>query len=152
MVRLKLIHTTFTKLLNAFTGDTVLWSTGGNGVQVSQFTNPFTQVSTLPAGSIIASDKKNNSIFYGASGSKFYLSTDGGKTFKAVGALGSSSSPVKIVVNPSQSGDVWVSTDKGIFHSTDSGSSFTAISGVSAAWAIALGAPAKACIIYLYHL
>ncbi|KAK7463773.1 hypothetical protein VKT23_005712 [Stygiomarasmius scandens] len=110
-------------------GDTVLWSTGGNGVQVSQFTNPFTQVSTLPAGSIIASDKKNNSVFYGASGSKFYLSTDGGKTFKAVGTLGSSSSPVKIVVNPSQSGDVWVSTDKGIFHSTDSGSSFTAISG-----------------------
>jgi xyloglucan-specific exo-beta-1,4-glucanase len=47
------------------------------------------------------------------------------------------------VVNPSTTGDVWVSTDAGLFHSTDSGSTFTAISGITQAWAIALGAPAK---------
>ncbi|THU94834.1 Oligoxyloglucan reducing end-specific cellobiohydrolase [Dendrothele bispora CBS 962.96] len=123
--------------------DTVLWSTATQGVQVSQFTNPFTQVPTLPATSVIASDKKNNSVFYGASGSRFYLSTDGGKTFTASGTLGSSSSSVKIVVNPGQTGDVWVSTDKGLFHSTDMGSTFTSISGITSAWAIALGAPAK---------
>ncbi|KAK7694577.1 hypothetical protein QCA50_001763 [Cerrena zonata] len=124
-------------------GDTVLWRTSSNGVQVSQFTNPFSAVSSLPSDAAIASDKKNNTIFYGASGSKFYLSTDGGKTFAAKGSLGSSTSPSKVIVNPSVTGDVWVSTDKGIFHSTDLGSTFTAVSGVSQAWAIALGAPAK---------
>lgn len=41
-------------------------------------------------------------------------------------------------------GDVWVSTDKGLFHSTNSGTSFTTVSGITQAWAIALGAPAKA--------
>ncbi|KAJ6627205.1 hypothetical protein B0H10DRAFT_2161291 [Mycena sp. CBHHK59/15] len=122
-------------------GDTVLWRTNGNGVLVSQFTNPFAAVPSLPSTAAIASDKLNNSVFYGAASSSFYLSTDGGKTFAVKGALGSSTAPVKIVVNPKVSGDVWVSTDKGLFHSTNFGSSFSAISGITAAWAIALGAP-----------
>lgn len=126
-------------------GDTVLWATSGNGVQVSQYTNSFIVVSTLPSGSAIASDKLNNSIFYGASGSSFYLSTDGGNTFSVTaGSLGTSTSPVKIVVNPNVTGDVWVSTDEGLFHSTSLGSTFTAVPGVTQAWAIALGAPANA--------
>ncbi|KDR85178.1 hypothetical protein GALMADRAFT_218259 [Galerina marginata CBS 339.88] len=124
--------------------DTVLWSTGSQGVMVSQYTNAFTSVTSLPAGSIIASDKKLNTVFYAASGANFYLSNDTGKTFAVKSTLGASASPVKIVVNPGVTGDVWVSTDKGLFHSTNSGSSFTAVSGVSQAWAIALGAPAKA--------
>ncbi|KAF9270407.1 Oligoxyloglucan reducing end-specific cellobiohydrolase [Marasmius fiardii PR-910] len=124
-------------------GDTVLWRTDGQGVMVSQYTNPFTTVSSLGANAVIASDKKNNAIFYAADSNNFYLSTDGGKTFSSKGTLGTSSSPFKIVVNPSVTGDVWVSTDKGLFHSTESGSTFAAISGVSQAWAIALGAPAK---------
>ncbi|KAI0067706.1 Oligoxyloglucan reducing end-specific cellobiohydrolase [Artomyces pyxidatus] len=122
-------------------GDTVLWRTSGNGVQVSQFTNPFTTVPTLPSDAAIASDKKNNSIFYGASGSSFYVSQDGGKTFAIAGTLGASTSPVKIVVHPNITGDVWVSSDAGLFHSTNLGTTFTPISGISAAWAIALGAP-----------
>ncbi|KDR85177.1 hypothetical protein GALMADRAFT_218258 [Galerina marginata CBS 339.88] len=124
--------------------DTVLWSTGGQGVMVSQNTNAFISVPSLPAGSVIASDKKLNTAFYAASGANFYLSTDTGKTFSVKSTLGSSAHPVKIVVNPGVTGDVWVSADLGLFHSTNSGTSFTAISGVSQAWAIALGAPAKA--------
>ena len=122
-------------------GDTILWKTSSNGIMISQYTNPFTAVSSLPSSAAIASDKKNNSVFYAAAGSKFYLSTDGGKTFTAKGSLGSSTSPFKVIVNPNVSGDVWVSTDKGLFHSTNSGTSFTTISGVSQAWGIALGAP-----------
>ncbi len=111
---------------------------------VSQYTNPFSAVSSLPASAVIASDKRNNSIFYGADGSKFYVSTDGGKTFAAQGTLGTSTSPSRVIVHPNVTGDVWVSTDKGLFHSTNTGSSFTAISGVTQAWAIALGAPKTA--------
>lgn len=110
---------------------------------VSQYTNAFTAVSSLPATAVIASDKKANSVFYAAAYASFYLSTDGGNTFSARAALGSSTSPFKIVVNPSVTGDVWVSTDKGLYHSTNSGTSFTTISGVSQAWGIALGAPAS---------
>ncbi|KAJ3506061.1 hypothetical protein NLJ89_g7083 [Agrocybe chaxingu] len=124
-------------------GDTILWRTGSNGVMVSQNQASFTAVSSLPSSAAISSDKKANNIFYGAAGSTFYLSTDGGKTFSAKGSLGSSTSPFKVIVNPGVTGDVWVSTDKGLFHSTNSGTSFTAISGVTQAWAIALGAPAK---------
>lgn len=98
----------------------------------------------MPSTAVIASDKLNNSIFYGAAGSSFYLSTDGGKTFAAKGSLGASTSPVKVVVNLNVTGDVWVSSDAGLFHSTDLGSTFTAISGITEAWAIALGAPISA--------
>ncbi|KAI0274685.1 hypothetical protein BC834DRAFT_965184 [Gloeopeniophorella convolvens] len=126
-------------------GDTVLWRTGSGSVLVSQYTNAFAPVSTLPSGAAIASDKTNNSVFYGAAGASFFLSQDGGKTFaKTAGTLGTSTAPVKIVVNPGATGDVWVSTDQGLFHSTTSGASFAAVAGVSAAWAVALGAPAQA--------
>lgn len=121
--------------------DTILWRTGGNGVMVSQFQATFSTVSSLPSGAAIASDKKTNGIFYGASGNTFYISGDNGKTFTAKGTLGSSASVFDIAVHPSVSGDVWVSTDKGLFHSTNNGTSFTAISGISQAWGIALGAP-----------
>ncbi|QRV77897.1 glycoside hydrolase family 74 protein [Ceratobasidium sp. AG-Ba] len=122
-------------------GDTVLWS-NANATRVSRFTNAFTTVTGIGANSIIASDKKNNTIFYAASGSKFYISTNGGTSFVATaGSLGSSNAPFKIVVNLGTSGDVWVSTDKGLFHSTNFGASFTADSSVTAAWAFGLGAP-----------
>ncbi|KAF8213350.1 hypothetical protein K438DRAFT_1803829 [Mycena galopus ATCC 62051] len=132
------------KVAFSASADTVLWRTAGNGVLRSQFTNPFAAVPTLPDTAAIASDKLNNSIFYGAATNSFYLSTDGGVTFKATSSLGSSTAPFKVIVNPKVSGDVWVSTDTGLYHSTNFGSSFTAIPGITSAWAIALGAPATA--------
>lgn len=124
--------------------DTILWRTSSNGVMVSQFQATFSAVPSLPAGAAIASDKRTNAIFYGASGSTFYVSSDTGKTFAAKGSLGASTSVFDIAVHPSVTGDVWVSTDKGLFHSTNNGTSFTAISGISQAWGIALGAPKTA--------
>ncbi|KAG8701147.1 hypothetical protein FRC08_004255, partial [Ceratobasidium sp. 394] len=122
-------------------GDTVLWS-NANATRVSRYTNAFTAVTGLSANTVIASDKKNNTIFYAAAGSKFYISTNNGVSFTATaGSLGSSTAPVKIVVNLNTSGDLWVSTDKGLFHSTNFGASFTADSSVTAAWSIGLGAP-----------
>jgi len=132
------------KVALSASGDTVLWRTSGNGVLVSQFTNPFTAVPSLPSTAAIASDKLNDTVFYGAAGNSFYLSTDGAKTFAVKSTLGSSTSPAKVIVNPKVSGDVWVSTDTGLFHSTNFGTTFTAIPGITAAWAIALGAPKTA--------
>ncbi|KAJ4489459.1 hypothetical protein C8J55DRAFT_534473 [Lentinula edodes] len=130
------------KVAYSANADTVLWSSSTNGVLVSQYTDAFTAVSSLPSGSIIASDKRNNAIFFAASGANFYMSTDTGHTFAVKSTLSSSTSPAKIVVHPNVTGDVWVSTDQGLFHSTNNGTTFTTISGVTEAWAIALGAPA----------
>ncbi|KAJ8516654.1 hypothetical protein ONZ45_g6075 [Pleurotus djamor] len=122
--------------------DTILWRTDGNGVLVSRHQATFSAVPSLPSDAAIASDKKDNTIFYGASGNTFYISTNYGATFTSQGTLGSSTSVHDILVNPGVTGDVWVSTDAGLFHSTNSGVSFTAIAGVSRAWAIGFGAPA----------
>jgi xyloglucan-specific exo-beta-1,4-glucanase len=88
---------------------------------VSRYTAAFSAVSSLPSGSIIASDKLNNSIFYAASGSKFYISTNNGVTFTSPSTLGSSQYPVEIAVNTKTSGDLWVSSDVGLFHSSNFG-------------------------------
>ncbi|KAG6813089.1 hypothetical protein H0H92_014148 [Tricholoma furcatifolium] len=132
-----------TKVALSADGTTVLWRTDSDGIQVSANQATFTVVSSIPATAVIASDKATASIFYGASESTFYISTNNGQTFSATaGSLGNSTSPVKIVANLNVTGDVWVSSDAGLFHSTNSGASFTALSGVSEAWAFALGAPA----------
>ncbi|CAE6449652.1 unnamed protein product [Rhizoctonia solani] len=125
-------------------GDTILWR-NDNGTRVSRNSNAFAAVTGIGSNAVIASDKKNNTIFYAASGSKFYISTNSGTTFTATaGSLGSSTAPVKIVVNLNTSGDIWVSTDKGLFHSTNFGATFTADSSVTAAWGLGLGAPKTA--------
>ncbi|KAI0836287.1 glycoside hydrolase family 74 protein [Hypoxylon sp. FL0890] len=108
--------------------DTVLWSTSNNGVQRSQNQAAFSAVSSLPSGAVVVSDKQNNTVFYGGSGSIFYVSTDTGSSFAKAGSLGSATAVRDIAAHPAKAGNVWVSTDAGIFHSTDYGSSFTQVS------------------------
>lgn len=47
--------------------DTILLSSTENGTLVSRYTATFSAVPTLPSGAAIASDKRNNSMFYGGS-------------------------------------------------------------------------------------
>lgn len=124
-------------------GTSILWRTGTGSILVSGTTATFTGVGSLPWGSIVAADKKNANIFYGASGSSFYISRDSGRSFSSSGTLGSSNLPYKIAVHPTVAGDVWISTNAGLFHSTNFGATFTAIRNVSQAWSIALGAPSS---------
>ena len=58
----------------------------------------------------------------------FYISTDTGVTFTKTVTLGSSTAVNQIRVHPTVAGDVWVSTDVGLLHSTNYGSTFTQIS------------------------
>ena len=121
-------------------GTSILWRTGTGRILVSGTTAAFTEANSLPGSSVIAADKKDAKVFYGASGSSFYVSKDAGWTFYRSGTLGSSSSPFKIAVHPTTAGDVWVSTDTGLFHSTNFGATFKAVSNVSQGWDVALGA------------
>lgn len=120
--------------------DTILWSTSSNGVQRSQYSAAFSPVASLPAGAVIASDKQNNSVFYGGSAATFYVSKDIGTTFAAAGALSGATAVRDIVAHPKIAGEVWVSTDVGILRSTNFGASFTKVStAITNTYQIALG-------------
>ncbi|KAI0907399.1 glycoside hydrolase family 74 protein [Ustulina deusta] len=120
--------------------DTILWSTSANGVQRSQYTSSFTSVSSLPATAVIAADKQDNAMFYAGYSSTFYVSKDTAVTFTAGGALSGASSVRAIAAHPTTAGEVWVSTDVGIFRSTDYGASFTKVStGLTNTYQVALG-------------
>ncbi|KAI1366459.1 glycoside hydrolase family 74 protein [Xylaria arbuscula] len=120
--------------------DTILWSTSTNGVQRSQYSASFSSVSSLPASAIIASDKQENAYFYAGSSATFYVSKDSGSTFTAGGDLGDATTIRDIVAHPTTAGEVWVSTDVGIFQSTDYGATFTQVStALTNTYNIALG-------------
>ncbi|PWY85483.1 xyloglucanase [Aspergillus eucalypticola CBS 122712] len=123
--------------------DTILLM-NSDGAYRSKSSATLSAVSSLPSGAVIASDKANNSYFYGASGSSFYLSSDTAETFTVTATLGSSTTANAIRAHPSLAGDVWVSTDTGLFHSTNYGKSFTQIgSGCTEGWSFGFGKPAS---------
>ncbi|KAF3761720.1 glycoside hydrolase family 74 /Carbohydrate-binding module family 1 [Cryphonectria parasitica EP155] len=131
--------------------DTILWSSATSGVMRSQYQSTFATVSTLSSGAVIASDKRNGTVFYGAVSGAFYVSTDTGSTFTKGGALGSASSVVQIVAHPTTAGTVYVSTNLGIFKSTNYGASFSQLSTtITATQQISLGLPASGSTWYLY--
>lgn len=121
--------------------DTIVWSSGTSGVVRSQHQGTFTAVASLPSGAVIASDKRNNTVFYaGSTTGTFYRSTDTGATFTAVSdALGSAKAVRDIVAHPTVAGELYVSTDVGIFRSIDFGVSFTKLSGLTNTQSISLG-------------
>lgn len=119
-------------------GDVILWSTLNEGVLVSRDQGKLENV-TLPTGSIIASDKQNNTVFYAASKATFYISTDGATTFTE-SPLANVTEIRHIAAHPAKAGELWVSTDAGIFHSTDFAQTFSALSSSpSNAHAVSVG-------------
>ncbi|KAI0517950.1 glycoside hydrolase family 74 protein [Xylaria bambusicola] len=120
--------------------DTILWSTSANGVQRSQHSSSFSRVSSLPASTIIAADKQKNAYFYAGSAATFYVSKDTGTTFAAGGTLTGATSVRDIAAHPKIAGEVWVSTNVGIFRSTDYGATFTKVpTALTNTYQIALG-------------
>ncbi|KAK0617291.1 hypothetical protein B0T14DRAFT_538873 [Immersiella caudata] len=108
--------------------DTVVWSSSNVGVLRSQNQGTFAAVASLPSGAVIASDKRNNTVFYAGAGAEFFRSTDTGLTFAAEsGALGEAKSVRDVVVHPKIAGEVWVSTDVGLFRSRDFGVTFSRV-------------------------
>ena len=136
--------------------DTIVWSTSTKGVLRSQYQGSFTAVSGLPASAVIASDKRDNKYFYGGSGSAFYVSSDTGSTFAKGGAVGSATSIRDIAAHPATAGTVFVSTDAGVFRSTDFGATFAKLGGGDDAVkdtqriAVGLGAGSSAWNVYAF--
>jgi xyloglucan-specific exo-beta-1,4-glucanase len=120
-------------------GSRFVWSPHAVPPQVSVgFGNSWTQAQGLPTASIVESDRVNANKFYGFDGGRFYVSTNGGATFTQTVSTGLPST-AKFKAMPGKEGDIWLAGDTGLFHSTNSGTSFTAVSTVTSARNIGFG-------------
>ncbi|SDK64003.1 hypothetical protein SAMN04487820_110135 [Actinopolyspora mzabensis] len=113
-------------------GSGFVWSPEGTGVHHTTDQGASWQVSTgIPSGARVESDRVDPDKFYGFHQGTFYVSTDGGANFTASSAseLPTGSGYFKAV--PGRSGELWLTGEGGLWHSTDSGKSFSRISGVA---------------------
>ncbi|KAH6955854.1 hypothetical protein BKA56DRAFT_681308 [Ilyonectria sp. MPI-CAGE-AT-0026] len=108
--------------------DTILWSSSTSGVVRSANSATFSAVSSLPSNAVIASDKRDNKYFYAGSSATFYVSSNTASSFSSGGSLSGAGTIRDIEAHPTTAGELYVSTDVGIFHSTNYGSSFTKVS------------------------
>jgi len=129
----------------------VVWNPAGM-VPFYSTTNgsSWTAATGVPAGGIIASDRVNPLQFYDYAAGQFYVSTNGGVSFTATAATGlpAAGDHVNLRAVPGITGDVWLaggSTTSGVYglwHSTNSGASFTQLTNVEQADIIGFGKPA----------
>lgn len=131
-------------------GGTIVWSPGGEPVSYSADHGATWMTSGgLPVGAMVSSDRVNPNKFYAAAEGTFYVSTDGGATFVPSPAIGL---PTKLTSNfkamPGIEGDIWLGAAAdnsnmeyahGLWHSTDSGQTFTKLEGVEEAATIGFG-------------
>ena len=133
---------------------TVLWSPGGEGIRTAYYTtnngSSWNKTEGLPDGAKVISDRVNGQKFYGYVDGEFYVSTDGAKTFTKTAATGlpkTGTHACKAV--PGHEGDIWIATGSkyeenyGIWHSTDSGETFTKLENVEEADSIGFGKAAE---------
>jgi xyloglucan-specific exo-beta-1,4-glucanase len=130
------------------TGSTrIVWSPAGTSVYYTTNTGTSWTVSGgIPTGARVGSDRVNPNKFYGFTNGLFYLSTNGGASFGVTAANGLPSSG-KFKAVPGREGDVWLAGGSttglyGLWHSTNSGASFTRLANVDEADAIGFGKPA----------
>ena len=123
-----------------------LWSPKGTGVYyTTTYGSSWTASTGIPAGAVIASDRVNPKVYYGYSAGTFYVSTNGGASFTASAATGlPTTGTLYIKAVAGTAGDVWLtggdsSGVSGIWHSTNSGATFTKLSSVSAAINLGFG-------------
>lgn len=128
-------------------GSSIVWSLP-EGVFYSKTSgNSWTASSGLPIRAEVASDRVNKNKFYGFAAGVFYVSTDGGVTFTATAATGLPTlGSVNIKAVPGIEGDVWLAGGSGgagalygMWHSVNSGASFTKLVNVQEADVLGFG-------------
>jgi xyloglucan-specific exo-beta-1,4-glucanase len=134
------------KVAEAADASSTLWSPAGTGVYyTTTYGSSWTASTGIPAGAVIASDRVNPKVYYGYSAGTFYVSTNGGASFAATAATGlPTTGTVYIKALPGVTGDVWLTGGSstgtsGIWHSTNSGASFTKLSSATAAINLGFG-------------
>jgi hypothetical protein len=118
--------------------------TTNNGASWTATNLPAPTVTSIDSSYHLAVDRKNPSKVYaydagganwtGKAG-KVYVSTDGGHNFTlSQGSVSANLAPngfgsTSLVVNPNAEGDVWLADGNAVYHSTNSGASWTKLSG-----------------------
>ncbi|MFE9025238.1 cellulose binding domain-containing protein [Streptomyces iakyrus] len=127
-------------------GSRFVWSPEGAGVHhTTGFGTSWQASGGIPAGAVVEADRVDPKTFYGFKSGKFYVSTDGGATFKASPATGlPSGDRVRFKALPGGKGDVWLAGGAadgayGLWHSTDGGASFTKLPNVEQADTVGFG-------------
>ena len=101
---------------------------------------------------VVAADRVNAKTFYAFSfqsspttndgTATTYISTNGGQTFTVASTV-TNAYPTGFFVSPAAAGDLWTTSYNGLNHSTDSGTTFTAVLGYpNVAYGMGFGAPA----------
>ncbi|MER5704587.1 cellulose binding domain-containing protein [Micromonospora sp. NPDC002296] len=124
-------------------GSQFVWAPGDAGQAVVRsvgFGNSWAPATGIPANAVVESDRVNKNKFYGFSGGRFYVSTNGGASFAASAATGlPTTGNVKFKALPGREGDIWLAGEGGLWHSTDSGATFTKLANVSSAVNVGFG-------------
>ncbi len=123
---------------------TTVWAPAGTSVNFSTSDGGSWTASTgIPNGAVVAADRVNPKKFYGFSGGTFYVSTNGGASFTATATGLPSSGNVFVKAVAGHEGDIWLAggsgSTAGLWHSTNSGTSFTKQSNVTTANNIGFG-------------
>lgn len=126
-------------------GSTFVWAASGGTVYSTNGGSSWTPSAGAPADQVVVADRVNPKKFYtfDQTTGTFYVSSDGGQTFTASSSTFGTYSFKQISVNPNAEGDIWLSLQwNGLWHSTDSGATFTNVSTVVWPDSIGFGAPA----------
>jgi len=136
-------------------GDIAISSDGATWVWISRGAGPslttdkgatWTEIKGLPGNSHVIADRVNPRKFYAVSlyEGKLFLSTDGAanfveQAFTLPGGLPTRSGTRieggsgwdRLYATPGREGDLWLTTLNGLYHSTDTGKTFTRLEGVT---------------------
>lgn len=118
----------------------LLWSTNGSSPYLSRDGGrTWSPVQGVPNLAVTA-DRVNPLKFYAfnSSNGAVFASTDGGANF-ASAALGLPRNAGVIRAVPGREGDLWLAQSGGLYHSTDSGASFTRLANIQSAAAVGFG-------------
>jgi photosystem II stability/assembly factor-like uncharacterized protein len=135
-------------------GATWAWSLQGAPPYVTRDKGAtWTPAQGVPNNARLVADRVNPSKFYGMSlfEGKLFLSTDGAATFtervltlpdglpKRAGRGDNRGGQDHLYTTPGKEGDLWIAAFNGLYHSKDSGGTFTRMDGVSEVHAFGFG-------------
>ncbi len=130
------------KVSVAADGSAFIWTsnvTGNSNIYLYDFAaGAWYYVEGLGYGAEICADRVNPKKFYAAYNGKFYVSEDGGASFKPTDAMIADDADIQAVVG--KEGHIWICASSLVMYSEDGGQSFNMIKGV-AFNAIGFGAP-----------
>ncbi len=123
-------------------GKIMIWTPeNGTAYSTGDFGKTWTICSRIPGGVFVTSDRVNPNKFYGYDNKTgtIYVSSDGGKSFVAK-ATNLPNHDGRITAVPDKEGDLWLTNGNGgIYHSTNSGESFSKVSNVEEGYTLGFG-------------